>query len=225
MSASDVGTSSADAPVTADVEPLIEEEIDLTAAAVAAPEAVSPMVPAEVVAQTFGDYVRVQWLRIRGGESGMLPVILGLIVIVIVFQAISPHHVFLSAVNIVNLFQQSAVFMVLAMAEIFVLLLGDIDLSVGYGGAVGGVIVVQLVQPVTTNWPWIPAIIVALVACAVIGGVQGTLITRLRLPSFIVTLAGLLILNGVLLIVLGFGPFSGTRASTGSPRTCMRSTT
>ena len=89
-----------------------------------------------------------------------------------------------------NLFQQSAVFMVLAMAETFALLLGEIDLSIGYVGAVGGAIAVQLVQPTTTNWPWWAAIVVALLACAVIGAVQGTLITRLRLPSFIVTLAG-----------------------------------
>ena len=63
-----------------------------------------------------------------------------------------------------NLFQQSAVFMVLAMAEIFALLLGEIDLSIGYVGPVGGVIAVQLVQPTTTNWPWWAAIAVALLA-------------------------------------------------------------
>ena len=178
---------------------------DLTAA----PEAAAPLVPPEVMAQTLREYVHAQVLRIRGGESGVLPVVLGLVIIVIVFQAISPHHVFLSAGNIVNLFQQSAVFMVLAMAEIFVLLLGEIDLSIGYVGPVGAVIAVQLVQPVTTNWPWWAAIVVGLAACALIGFVQGTLITRLRLPSFIVTLAGLLIFNGVLLWILGFGPFSG----------------
>ena len=145
----------------------------------------------------------------------MIPVVLGLLAIVIVFQSISPHHVFLSAGNIVNLFQQTAVFMVLAMAEIFALLLGEIDLSIGYVGPVGGVIAIQLVQPTTTNWPWWAAIAVALAACALIGAAQGTLITRLRLPSFIVTLAGLLIFNGVLLIVLGFGPFSGYPSLTG----------
>jgi D-xylose transport system permease protein len=164
----------------------------------------------------MGEYVRGQFIRIKSGESGVLPVLLGLVAIVIVFQAISPNHVFLSAGNIVNLFQQSAVFMVLAMAEIFALLLGEIDLSIGYVGPVGAVIAVQLVQPATTNWPWWAAIIVALVACALIGAFQGTLITRLRLPSFIVTLAGLLIFNGVLLIVLGFGPFSGYPSLTGS---------
>ena len=106
--------------------------------------------------------------------------------------------------------------MVLAMAETFALLLGEIDLSIGYVGVVGAAIAVQLVQPATTNWPWWAAIVVALLACALIGAAQGTLITRLRLPSFIVTLAGLLIFNGVLLIVLAFGPFSGYPTLTGS---------
>ncbi len=197
------------APTGAPPAPGVETPIDPLADLTAAPEGSAPLVPPEVIAQTLREYIHAQVLRVRGGESGVLPVLLGLIIIVIVFQAISPHHVFLSAGNIVNLFLQSAYFMVFAMAEIFALLLGDIDLSIGYVGAVGGVIAVQLVQPSTTNWPWWAAIVVALLACAVIGALQGSLITRLRLPSFIVTLAGLLIFNGVLLIVLAFGPFSG----------------
>jgi D-xylose transport system permease protein len=139
----------------------------------------------------------------------VLPVLLGLVAITVVFQVISPHNVYLSAGNLVNLFQQSAVFMVLALAEGFALLLGEIDLSAGYVGAVGAVIAVQLVQPVTTNWPWWAAIVAGLLVCALIGAAQGTLITRLRLPSFVVTLAGLLIFNGVMLILLLLGPFSG----------------
>jgi D-xylose transport system permease protein len=166
-------------------------------------------VPPEIVAQSLSDYLRAWVVRLRGGESGMLPVIAGMALIIVIFQAISPHHVFLSAGNLVNLFQQSAVFMVLAMAEAFVLLLGEIDLSVGYVAAVGGVIGVQLVQPTTTHWPWWAAIVAALLTCAVIGALQGFLVTRLRLPSFIVTLAGLLIFNGVMLILLLLGPFSG----------------
>jgi D-xylose transport system permease protein len=205
MAPADPPREGAGIPVNPEAELPGLDVVDLTAA----PEAAAPLVPAEVIAQTLREYVRVNVLRIKSGESGMLPVLLGLVIVAAVFQTISPHHVFLSARNIVNLFQQSAVFMVLAMAEIFVLLLGEIDLSIGYVGPVGAVIAVQLVQPVTTNWPWEPAIIVALLACALIGAVQGTLVTRLRLPSFIVTLAGLLIFNGVLLIVLAFGPFSG----------------
>ena len=188
-----------------------EQGPDLTAA----PEAAKVDVPPEIVAQSLGEYVRGSAARIRSGESGVLPVIVGLAAIMVVFQAISPGHVFLSAGNLVNLFQQSAVFMVLAMAEGFALLLGEIDLSVGYVGAVGAAIAVQLVQPVTTNWPWWAAIIASLLVCGVAGALQGTLITRLRLPSFVVTLAGFLIFNGLMLIILLLGPFSGYPSLTG----------
>src|ERR1700716_3031508 len=122
--------------------------------------------------------------RVRSGESGVLPVIVRPFAIMVVFEVISPHHVFLSPGSLVNLFQQSAVFMVLAMAEGFALLLGEIDLSAGYVAAVGGVIGVQLVQPTTTNWPWWAAIVAALLVCALIGGGQGAFVTRLQLPSF-----------------------------------------
>ncbi|HEY1421397.1 MAG TPA: ABC transporter permease [Candidatus Dormibacteraeota bacterium] len=182
-----------------------EEGHDLTAA----PEAATAEVPPELVAQTFGEYARAWWARVKGGQSGVLPVVVGLAGIMVVFEIISPNHVFLHADNLVNLFEQSAVFMVLAMAEAFVLLLGEIDLSVGYVGACGGVIGVQLVQPVTTNWPWWAAIVTALAFCFAVGVVQGTIITRLGIPSFIVTLAGFLIFNGVMLILLLLGPFSG----------------
>jgi D-xylose transport system permease protein len=182
----------------------------------AAVDAATLEVPPEIVAQSLGEYLRAWGARIRSGDSGVLPVILGLVIITAVFQAISPHHVFLSASNLVNLFQQSAVFMVLAMAEGFALLLGEIDLSVGYVAAVGGVIGVQLVQPATTKWPWWGAILAALLVCAAIGAWQGTLISRLRLPSLIVTLAGLLIFNGVMLILLLLGPFSGYPLLAGS---------
>jgi D-xylose transport system permease protein len=182
-----------------------EEAPDLTAA----PEAAKAEVPPELVAQTFGEYARAYVSRVRNGGAGVLPVVVGLIAIMVVFEVISPNHVFLSAGNLVNLFEQSSVFMVLAMAETFALLLGEIDLSVGYVGACGAVIAAQLVQPVTTNWPWWAAILAALAFCAGVGAIQGTIITRLGIPSFIVTLAGFLIFNGVMLILLLLGPFSG----------------
>jgi D-xylose transport system permease protein len=182
-----------------------DEAADLTAA----PEAARAELPPEVVAQSLGEYVRAYAARIRAGESGVLPVIAAMLAIVVVFTVISPNHVFISAGNLVNLFQQAAVIMLLAMAEGFALVLGEIDLSVGFVGAIGGAITVQLVQPTTTNWHWIPAILAGLLVCALWGLIQGTLITRLRLPSFIVTLAGFLIANGVFLKVLLLGPFSG----------------
>jgi len=180
-----------------------EQAPDPTAAAAAAAE-----VPPEIVAQSLGEWLRAWMTRIRSGDSGVLPVILALLIITIVFQAISPHNVFLSAGNLVNLFQQSAVFMVLAMGEIFVILLGEIDLSIGYAGGVGAAITVQLVQPATAKWPWWAAVIAGLAVCVVIGTVQGSLVTRLRLSSLIVTLAGLLIWQGTMLIILGLA-FSG----------------
>ena len=157
--------------------------------------------PPSVIAQSLPDYLRAWLLRIRSGDSGVLPVILGLLIISIVFQTIS-HGLYLSPGNLVNLFQQSAVFMVLAMAEGFALLLGEVDLSIGYVGATGAAISVQLVQPGTTGWPWWAAIVAGLLFCVAFGTIQGLLITLLRLPSFIVTLAGLLIGNGLMLIVL-----------------------
>ena len=185
------------------------EAPDLPPDPTAAVEAAAVEIPPELVAQTFGQYARAYAARIRNGESGVLPVVAGLVAIMVVFEVISPNHVFLSAGNLVNLFQQSAVFMVLAMAETFALLLGEIDLSVGFVGACGAVIAVQLVQPATTKWPWWAAILAGLAFCAAVGAIQGTIITRLGIPSFIVTLAGFLIFNGVMLILLLLGPFSG----------------
>jgi D-xylose transport system permease protein len=167
--------------------------LDATAAAVD--------VPPELVAQSLGQYIRASWRRVRGGDSGVLPVVLGIIVVAIAFQIANSK--FLSAQNLVNLFEQSTVYMLLAIAEIFALLLGEIDLSVGLVMGLGSVVVAELVQPTGANWPWWAAIIVTLLACAAVGAIQGTLVARLRMPSFIVTLGGLLILEGVAIIVLG----------------------
>ena len=167
---------------------------DLTAAVVD--------VPPEIIAQSLGQYIRAWAARIRGGDAGVLPVAVALVAVVIVFTLVSPNHVFFGNRNFVNLFDQSAVFIVLAMGEGFVLLLGEIDLSIGYVAGIGGTVAAQLVQP-GTNLPWWLAIIAALIACAGIGALHGVIITRLRIPSFVVTLAGYLIWYGVLLIILG----------------------
>jgi D-xylose transport system permease protein len=158
-------------------------------------------VPPELIAQSLGQYFRASLLRIRGGNSGVLPVVLGLVVVAVGFQI--ENSKFLSAQNLVNLFEQSTVYMLLAIAEIFVLLLGEIDLSVGLVMGLGSVVVAELVQPTGANLPWWAAIIVTLLLCSAFGAIQGTLVARLKMPSFIVTLGGLLILEGVAIIVLG----------------------
>ena len=158
-------------------------------------------VPPELLAQSLGQYIRAWWARVRGGNSGVLPVVLAIVVVAVSFQVANSK--FLSAQNLVNLFEQSTVYMVLAMAEIFALLLGEIDLSVGLVMGLGSVVVAELVQPGRANWPWWAAIIVTLLLCAAWGAIQGALVAYLKMPSFIVTLGGLLILEGVGIIVLG----------------------
>ena len=160
------------------------------------------VIPPDLVAASFRDYLRAWWARVRGGDAGLLPVVVALVAVAVVFTILSPNHVFLTAGNLVNLFDQSAVFIVLAMAQGFVLLLGEIDLSIGYVAAIGGVVTAQLVQP-GMDWPWPLAIVAGLVVCGAIGFAQGTIITRLGMPAFVVTLAGYLIWFGVMIVILG----------------------
>jgi D-xylose transport system permease protein len=170
---------------------------DLAEAAVAETE-----MPEEHEPETLRDYMRMVYIRIRSGDSGVLPVVGGLLLISILFQTLNSN--FLSAGNLVNLLVQGAVYMLLAMGEVFALLLGEIDLSIGYVSGIGGILVAELVKQ-SWDWPWWAAVIVALLACAAIGVVQGTIVTRLGLPSFVVTLAGLLGWQGVMLLILGEG--------------------
>ncbi|HEY4465408.1 MAG TPA: ABC transporter permease [Streptosporangiaceae bacterium] len=157
----------------------------------------------EVIAGSFGEYARIWLQRVRNGESGALPVIIGLAAIVIYFQV--RNGLFLSAGNLVNLLIQGAPFILLGMSEVFVLLLGEIDLSVGYNAGIGAVMTAWLVFSV----PWWVAVLVGLATSGAIGFIQGVLITRLRLPSFVVTLAGLLALQGLMIELVatsGHGP-------------------
>ncbi len=150
----------------------------------------------EVLAGSLTEYFQAWGRRIRNGESGALPIIVGLILIVIFFQIEQSN--FLTAGNLVNLLVQATVFIMFGAAEVFALILSEIDLSVGYVAAVGGFVIVELISS-PVNFPWWLGIIGGLVVCGGIGVLQGTLITRLGLPSFIVTLGGLLGFQGVML--------------------------
>jgi D-xylose transport system permease protein len=153
----------------------------------------------EMVANSLREYASASVKRIRSGESGVLPVVVGLIIIVIIFQ--TQNSKFLSTGNLTNLIEQSGVFVLLGMAEVFVLLLGEIDLSVGFVAGVGATVTAILAtDPHNVNWAL--AILAGLAACAVIGAIQGFIITRLGLPSFVVTLAGLLFWEGFLLYLI-----------------------
>jgi simple sugar transport system permease protein/D-xylose transport system permease protein len=137
--------------------------------------------------------------RIRGGELGSLPVVVGLIVIWTVFQILNPA--FLSSRNLVLLTMQSAAVGTIALGVVLVLLIGEIDLSVGsVSGLAAAILAVGFVQ---LQWPLIVALLAALAAGCIVGLLYGFLLTRFGLPSFVITLAGLLGFLGLQLWVLG----------------------
>jgi D-xylose transport system permease protein len=208
--------------------------------------------------QSSTDFLTAYFRRLRGGDLGALPIILGLVVIAAFFQSQNPN--FLTAKNFVNLVVQMTGITTIAYGVVFILILGEIDLSVGYVSAVSavgmtmmlrsslampvafGVAVLatastgfffwRLAQLVTRNRAvrilstaafcgvlillltliisyftlvWYLALPIALLAALGIGLMQGFLITTFQLPAFVVTLAGLLIWNGAVLILIGNG--------------------
>ncbi len=134
--------------------------------------------------------------RVWQGDNGSIPILLGLAALVIYFQA--QNSVFLTPQNLTNLLIQACFFVLLSMSEIWLLLLGEIDLSLGFVAGIGAAAAVILVDT-KYNWPWWLAVLVALVITTAIATLSGQLVIRLRLPSFIVTLAGLLGWQGVLI--------------------------
>ena len=161
----------------------------------------------DLIADSLGEYTRIWFRRVRSGESGVLPVVLGLVAIVIYFQIRS--GLFLSAGNLVNLITQAAFIVTFGMAEVFVLLLGEIDLSVGYNAALGAVVTLWILNGPHPP-PWWVGVIGGLAFCAAYAGLEGVIITWLRLPSFVVTLAGYLGGFGLLLAFIDMAaPNSG----------------
>ena len=140
--------------------------------------------------------------NIRSGDVGSLPVIVGLILITIFFQ--SKNDNFLSAGNINNLMVQMAGVTLIAMGVVFVLLIGEIDLSIGFLSGVAGVVAAKLQIP-DGSWQanGIVAILIAIAVGAAIGAFQGSFVALIGVPSFVVTLAGLLAWQGVVQKVIG----------------------
>ena len=149
--------------------------------------------------QTLSGYFRLWWQGVRAGELGSLPIIVGLIVIFIVFGILEEN--FLTERNFTNLVLQMAAVATIAIGVVFVLLIGEIDLSVAYVSAVGGVVMTLMIRPDDPGWPWWLAIAFALLCTTTIGLLQALVITKAGVPSFVVTLAGFLIWSGVVLIL------------------------
>jgi D-xylose transport system permease protein len=162
------------------------------------PEAVIPPEELDSISAAARGYVE----RLKAGDVGSLPVIIGMVVIVIFFTAKS--SVFFSAINFNNLIVQMAGTTVVAIGVVFVLLLGEIDLSIGYVSGVAGVTVAWLQQPGTNHQlPGILAILIAIAVGALIGVFQGSFVAFIGVPSFVVTLAGLLAWQGVIIRWIG----------------------
>jgi D-xylose transport system permease protein len=167
--------------------------------------------PPDSIAGAFQGYVD----KVKAGDLGSLPIIVGLVLIAIFFQ--SQNSNFLSAPNFINIVLQMAITMTIALGVVFVLLLGEIDLSIGFVMGVGAVAATLFLLPDDNIFwrvgAWLTPggdsisgftviVLVGLIGAA-IGFVHGTLIAKLNLPSFVVTLAGLLAWSGVVLLMIG----------------------
>jgi D-xylose transport system permease protein len=182
-------------------EPPVEAEapeVDPTAARVERVPA-GETVDETRASETLSGYMQLWWQGVRAGELGSLPIIVGLIVIFITFGILEEN--FLTERNFTNLILQMAAVATIAIGVVFVLLIGEIDLSVAYVSAVGGVVMTLLLRPDNPGWPWWLAIGFALLCTTIIGLLQAIVITKAGVPSFVVTLAGFLIWSGVVLIL------------------------
>src|SRR3712207_514727 len=150
----------------------------------------------------LGQAVSDYWTRVKGGDIGSLPAIIGVVVLVAIFGVLQ-GDTFLSTNNFANLINQGAAIIVLAMGLVFVLLLGEIDLSAGFTAGMGAAILA--VTLTERGWAWPLTIIVALLAGVAIGFAIAVLVARLGIPSFVVTLAFFLALQGGMLLIIGEG--------------------
>ena len=141
------------------------------------------------------------WSRVKAGDIGALPAILGLVALCAIFGAMS--DVFLTPGNFANLLTQAAAVIVIAMGLVFVLLLGEIDLSAGYAAGVSGAVLVILIT--NHEVAWYVAFPISIMVGALLGFVLGSLVARIGIPSFVVTLAAFLAFQGLLLLLAGEG--------------------
>jgi D-xylose transport system permease protein len=193
------------------VDPRTGPEVD-AGDVVGVDETLPPAAPTaaalDTTPDTLGGYLRRWWQGVRAGELGSLPIIVGLVVIAIVFGSLD--DTFFVERNFTNLLLQMAAVSTIAIGVVFVLLIGEIDLSVAFVGAVGGVTMTLLLRPDGPDWPWWAAVVFGLLVTTMIGLVQSLVITKAGVPSFVVTLAGLLIWSGVVLILTTQYSTSGT---------------
>jgi D-xylose transport system permease protein len=170
----------------------------MTSADVVGQDRGAPVAPEEELPPGVAGLWQRAWLNLRTGNLGPAPIIVGLAVTVAIFGLTATN--FFTATNFANLITEMAGTAMLAYGVVFVLLLGEIDLSIGYVAGIGALIVAELQLP-GSSWKvnGILAMLIAIAVCALIGGVQGSIVAFVGVPSFVVTLAGFLIWQGVIL--------------------------
>jgi len=151
---------------------------------------------------SVGQYWQQYRNKLRAGDVGSLPALLGLLVLIVVFTIAAPST-FLTTFNFANLLTQAGSICVLAMGIGFVLLLGHIDLSAGVIGGVGAGVMAMLM--LKAGLPWYLAVVLAILVGVVMGIFTGVLVSAVGIPSFVVTLATFLAYQGVLLWIIGTG--------------------
>ncbi|WP_420120711.1 sugar ABC transporter permease [Nakamurella sp.] len=180
--------------MTTEKPPSLTKKVDdVEARAMFAADAAGPV--------SLGQYWQGYLNKLRAGDVGSLPAILGLVVLLIVFTIASPGT-FLSTFNLANLLTQAGSICVLAMGIGFVLLLGHIDLSAGVIGGVGAGVMAEMLLK---GLPWYATVLIALAVGVVMGIFTGVLVSAVGIPSFVVTLATFLAYQGVLLWIIGTG--------------------
>jgi len=169
----------------------------MTSVDVLGPDGPRPAEGDELRGGVAGLYHRVSF-NLRTGNLGPVPIIVGEVLVVILFGLTATN--FFTAVNFTNLINEMAGTAMLAFGVVFVLLLGEIDLSIGYLAGIGALIVAELQLPGSGHQlNGILAMLIAVAACALIGAVQGSIVAFVGVPSFVVTLGGFLIWQGVIL--------------------------
>lgn len=167
----------------------------------AAPDPIAGDLIGSGVEGGLADQVRAWWQRVRGGDMGALPAIGGLAVLFVLFSILSPF--FLTERNFANLLNQAATLVVLGMALVFVLLLGEIDLSAGVTGGVGMALFVVLFAKFGLPWPL--ALLIGFGFGFATGALIGFFVARVGIPSFVVTLGLFLGYQGLALLIIGDG--------------------
>jgi D-xylose transport system permease protein len=165
----------------------------------------------DVVDDSVGGYARAYLNRVRGGDLGALPAVAGIVVLAILFTALRPDT-FPTPLNITNLLVQAVPIILLAMGLVFVLLLGEIDLSAGVVSGVCAAVMAVMMARSGFDWWW--AVLAAVVVGTLIGLFTGVLVSVVRIPSFVVTLALFLTWQGVILQFIGEGGTLGIRDET-----------